>query len=365
MVISIIGILVLIKTANLPQKSSNSKPETTPKVSIIVPTRNEERNIENCLNSLLAISYPDYEIIVVDGDSEDKTAEIVKSMISDYPQITFFKEPPLPEGWVGKSWGCYNGQKRATGEILLFTDADTIHTPESLNVMVNELESSNGFASLLTTQVFKSFWEHMLTIIFVIISIAVNGAKGNNQSHIANGQYMMFRRDTYDRLDGHEVVKDSVIEDLALGSFAASQGTPPKLLTHKNLVFTRMYQSLGDIHRGFSKNIALGMEKVGLQNVTKAAIITMWGMFGIFLCTIMVFVNALTTFSLIIVLGNYLIFSLTLFVFESNISSTGTVFVLFYPIYFIMFWIIVGRSIIQTRVKKQISWKNRSYAVQT
>lgn len=123
-------------------------PESPPLVSVLIPTRDEEANIEACLKSLQNQDYPNFEILVLDDNSTDNTAKIVERMAAEDMRIRLFMSEPLPEGWVGKSFGCYQLAQKARGSWLLFVDADTIHAPHMLrSVLALAIESKTGLLS--------------------------------------------------------------------------------------------------------------------------------------------------------------------------------------------------------------------------
>ena len=160
-----------------------------PKVSIIVPVRNEEKRLEASLDSLLSLDYPNFEVMIVDGSSEDATERIAER----YHKFKFIPEGELPEGWIGKVWGCWVGAKNSTGEILLFTDADVKHNKNSLKLIVNHLLSNSLEAlSVITHQEAKSFWERTMFVVLFLIFIVSGGSKESKNekstSSIANGQ---------------------------------------------------------------------------------------------------------------------------------------------------------------------------------
>ena len=357
-----VGSVFILYRTSLPRQISLGVPETQPLVSIIIPARNEEQNLPRLLDSLVQLNYPAVEILVIDGHSTDRTADVATS----YPGVEVIAEPPRPQEWVGKPWACYTGYKQASGQILLFTDADTYHTPDSLNTTVKALQQSRGFLTLLTTQEFGSFWEHILAIVFLIISISVRGSQGTSRANIANGQYMMFTRQCYESLGTHQVVKNSIIEDLAMGTHAASRGVPPFLCAHHNLVTTRMYRNLAGIREGFGKNLALGVNQTGFGSILSAGVITFWGLGGFLILFIQLLVGdlpALVIWDWLILLLGYTSFVLVLFLLEKNISTRGTVYVLLYPMYFLVFELIVLVSFFQTFIRKEITWKGQQYEV--
>src|SRR6478609_2738609 len=119
----------------------SSKPHNTPKVSVILPARNEEMFIEKCINSLLEQDYENYEIIAIDDRSDDNTGEIIKKIAKKNSKIVYVLAEPKPERWTGKNWACMEGFRRSSGELLLFTDADTFHTKKTISLAVDHLLS--------------------------------------------------------------------------------------------------------------------------------------------------------------------------------------------------------------------------------
>jgi hypothetical protein len=226
-------------------------------VSVIVPERDEARNLPRLLASLRALRGVDVEILVVDGGSADGSRGIAEAA-----GVRVLDEPPLPEGWVGKCWACWTGRQAARGEWLLFTDADTWHAPDSL---ANAL-ARRGDAKLvtgLTMQELETAGERLvMPPVFSLIHAAVGG-EGEDVIHdpslaVANGQYILIEAATYDAIGGHAAVKGSVIEDLALARLAASQGVPAKFLDLSRDVRVRMYRGWREMFAGWRKSVASG-----------------------------------------------------------------------------------------------------------
>ncbi len=231
-----------------------------PKVSIIVPVRNEEKRLEASLDSLQSLDYPNFEVMIVDGSSEDATERIAER----YHKFKFIPEGELPEGWIGKVWGCWVGAKNSTGEILLFTDADVKHNKNSLKLIVNHLLSNSLEAlSVITHQEAKSFWERTMFVVLFLIFIVSGGSKESKNekstSSIANGQYFLLKRDCYFSINGHKGVYNNIVEDIALASKLKENKKKFQVVAGPEIASTRMYPSgLGDMWEGWSKNLYYG-----------------------------------------------------------------------------------------------------------
>jgi len=240
-----------------------------PRVSVIVPARNEAGNVERVLRSLAASEWPDLEIILVDDRSEDATAEIARGVARElhHPtlRIQVVEGQELPEGWLGKPWACMQGAQAATGEVLLFTDADTRHGPDLLGRAVTELRASGaGALTLAGRQLMESFWEAAVQPqIFTSMLLRYWNQRDRHpperwRDAIANGQFIMFERETYTAIGGHEAVRGEVVEDLKMAQQLVRSGHALEIRMAEDAFATRMYESLGDIVRGWSKNVVLG-----------------------------------------------------------------------------------------------------------
>ncbi|HET9986837.1 MAG TPA: glycosyltransferase family 2 protein [Longimicrobiales bacterium] len=237
-----------------------------PLVSIVVPARNEEHNIGACLATLLASCYPRREIVVVDDASTDMTGEIARALAARSPvPVTVITGEPLPPGWFGKPWACAQGVRRARGELLLFTDADTRHDDDLLGHAVGALDAERAdLVTALGRQELCTFWErlvmpHVLTMIF----LRYGGLRRINRPRdprdvIANGQFILVRRSVYDAVGGHEAVRGEVVEDLRLAQRVAMAGHRVFAAHAEELLETRMYRRLRDLVEGWSKNLAAG-----------------------------------------------------------------------------------------------------------
>jgi chlorobactene glucosyltransferase len=238
-----------------------------PSLSIVVPARNEERQIEQCVRSLLGSRHPDFEVVVVDDQSSDATRAILERVALGEPRLRIVDGAALPEGWIGKSWALVQGARIARGAWLLFTDADTIHEPlAAASAQQFAIDGGYDVVSLLTDQETVGLAERLFlpTILFVIL-LGIGPLDDINDPRkrdvaIFNGQYVLASRAAYDAIGGHASVRDEIAEDLQLARLFKRDGRFRTFLagSTRPLVRTRMYRSFGEIWRGFVKNFAIG-----------------------------------------------------------------------------------------------------------
>ncbi len=239
--------------------------DDTESVSIVLPARNEAVHIEGCMRSILASQHPRFELIVVDDHSTDGTGDIARRVAANDPRARVLTNPDLPEGWFGKQWACQNGAALASGQILLFTDADTRHGPECLPRAVNARRIRGAdLLSVAGQQLMESFWEKLVQPhIFMLLLTRFGGSETISRAKspygkVANGQYLMITREAYDRVGQHAAVRSHVGEDLMLGQAVTRAGMSVQMVTGIEHLFTRMYSGLGDIIRGWGKNVWAG-----------------------------------------------------------------------------------------------------------
>lgn len=240
-------------------------PEPAPSVAVIVPARNEARNIANCVRSILTSDYPRLRLIVVDDHSTDGTGEIARAVAPEDPRLTIVTNPDLPPGWFGKQWACQNGANATDAEILIFVDADTRIVSDTVSRSVNGMLRTNAaLYTVASQQEMHTFWERLIQPqIFTVIAARYGGTEFiNNSRHvadkIANGQYLMLRRTDYDALGGHALVRAYVAEDLMLTQKYFAAGRTTIFTTGRAYVRTRMYTSLPELIEGWRKNVYAG-----------------------------------------------------------------------------------------------------------
>jgi glycosyltransferase involved in cell wall biosynthesis len=229
------------------------------RVSAIVPARNEEGAIAACVRSLIP-QEEIAEILVIDDQSSDRTAEIVRGLAAECAKVRLLKTAELPAGWVGKNNAVWIGANQARGEWLLFTDADAMHEVDSARKAL-EIAQQEGAAmvSFSPEQILGS-WYEKATIPYVYTRLAsrfrydeVNDPK--SAAVAANGQFILIRRDVYEAVDGHASVASNVLEDVALAARVKGAGHRLWFGSGKGMVRVRMYRSFAAMWEGWKKNL--------------------------------------------------------------------------------------------------------------
>jgi chlorobactene glucosyltransferase len=260
----------LVPFASLPRLASN-RPNLSDVsaaggtlVSVVVPARNESATIAIVVSSVLASTYEPLELLVVDDRSTDDTAAMVERLAAEDRRLRLVRGAPLPEGWYGKPWACFQGYRAARGDLLLFTDADTRHEPELLARAVGALRAERAdLVTVAPRQRCETFWERLvMPQIWLLLGVRYHPSRVNRARRerdvIANGQFILVPRGSYEAAGTHEAVRHEVAEDLALAQAFHRAGRKIHFAFAERLMETRMYQSLPHLVEGWSKNVYLG-----------------------------------------------------------------------------------------------------------
>ena len=235
-----------------------------PLISVIIPARNEQRNIRRCVQALIAQTYPNYELIVIDDRSSDATPHILSELGKEDSRLHLIHGAELTPGWAGKPHALVQGAAIAHGRWLCFMDADTFAMPGLLTSAYRlALQHHADLFSILTDQELGSFWEKtILPLVFLGLSFGFPAQRVNDPTKpdaICNGQFILIRRSVYDQIGGHSAVKDRVDEDKALAILVKRAGYRLVLADGRKVARTRMYTSLPEMWEGWTKNIYLGL----------------------------------------------------------------------------------------------------------
>ncbi len=234
------SMLISFKTTPYLDKFEKTKHDN-PKVSIILPARNEEEFLGKCLDTLIDQDYPNYEIIAIDDSSEDKTGKIIAKYAQQNSKVIHVSAKPKPEGWMGKNWACIEGYKKATGELLLFTDADTTHKNNVISLSVNHLLTFNLDALTAIPKMISIDWWTKITLpmISTFLHTRFSALRVNDPSKKTGyffGSFFIIKRETYEKVGTHEGVRQEIIEDGALGKKVKESGFKMKMVRGDHLI---------------------------------------------------------------------------------------------------------------------------------
>lgn len=243
-----------------PRLEKMPNPTSFPKVSLLIPARNEAKNMDTLLPLLSAIEYPQLEILILNDHSEDETAQ----MIREYGgKVRLIEGRELPLDWLGKNWACEQLAENAKGEILIFCDADVKMAQRSVAATVGMMQMQRLDAlTCLPKQIMETWAEK--AVLPVLLFLPLLGFVPLNQIpkismpalSVGCGQWFAFTRRAYEILGRHESVKDVIVEDMALGRRVKEKGLILGAVISSNFVATRMYTSFSTVWMGFSKNLA-------------------------------------------------------------------------------------------------------------
>lgn len=266
-VIIISTIIVVYNFFTAPQlKNKLQDLDYAPFVSILIPARDEEKNIGGCLDSLLNQHYNNCEIIVYDDQSKDSTAEIVNQYKKKHSRILLISGTSLPGDWLGKNWACHQLSLKAGGDLLLFIDADILLDEHAINSAIHLYQQKQvSMLSVFPTQIVKSFGESLTVplmkwLLLTFLPLLKVYASPQNSFVAANGQFIMFDRSVYFDIGGHEKVKSEAVEDMEFARILKRRGKKIIAAIGGGVVFCRMYRNFEEAFNGFTKNFYPGFK---------------------------------------------------------------------------------------------------------
>ena len=232
-----------------------------PMVSVLIPARNEELNIRECVVSVLSQDYDNYELLVLDDNSEDKTHDILISIMEETKKLKVLRGAELPAGWAGKNWACHQLSEAANGELLLFIDADTRMKNGCIRSLVGSVQyTKSDLVSALPAQETGTWGEKFIVpvmhwSILCFFPLALAYIFRPVSLAVSNGQCMCFIRDAYRSIGGHAAVSNSVVEDKDLTRLITKKGMRWRLVDGSDIISCRMYRSSQEAFDGLVKNL--------------------------------------------------------------------------------------------------------------
>jgi len=335
--------------------------EGLPRVSVVIAARNEELDLPATLDDLLAQDYPNLEILAVEDGSTDRTREVIDARA---PRVRRVDPPPLPPDWVGKNWACWNGARAATGNWLLFEDADMRMPPSTVRTAVEWAQREHADLATLMPQIeMRSFWERVVLPFYVQVVLTYFRAphvnRPRSKAAMANGQFWLTPRSSYDATGGHEAVHRIVLEDVAIARRYRAAGRTLRVAWSPSLLQTRMYRNRAEMFEGLLKNIH------GTEYSLARQAILIAGLVGMFLLPLALLPYGLLTGTVdLTLLGAVLYVAL----FGKHAAFTRALgapwyYGLLFPVAVVYYVVLLGTSLGRGLRGKPVSWKGRSYSM--
>lgn len=339
------------------------------KVSVCIPARNEEKNIENCIRSLMDQSYKNYEVLVLNDNSEDRTGEILLSLSKEFPdRLRVFTGKPLEEGWTGKIFALNQLIKETRGEYLLLTDADTIHKKDSIafamtNMKVHKADMLSGYIK----EKVVTFGERItIPLIFMLTSFVLplflNRITPFPFTSVAIGQYIMIKKNVFESVGGYEAMKTLISEDVFLARYIKKHGYKTIFTDCKRAALCRMYTGYTESVNGITKNIFSFLSNNSAIILTAIIAVSLFLLlpFPLFIGTLISNVTAggwITTSTVLLGINVFVMFVVWSLVTGSQHLPFSTPFL--YPILFGNLVYMATLSYVRTITGKGYVWKGR------
>ena len=357
------------KTPYLDKFENTSK--ELPKVSIILPARNEEKFIGKCLESFVQQDYTNYEIIAVDDSSSDKTWDIIEKYAKSSEKVVPVKADTKPDGWMGKNWACIEGFKHATGDLMLFTDADTTYSKKVVTLAVTHLLSENLDALTVIPRLIclDKITKITLPMLSTFLHSRYSALNVNNPKKGIGyffGSFFIIRKEIYQKIGTHEKVKQEIVEDGALGKITKESGFALKMVRGEHLLDALYSRSPKEMWHGLQRL----MVPLYHQNKSYAIGVFFAVLFILFipvpfLIYSLVFVE--TSISFIPLLISTFLSTGTIFMAAFMETKMGlnlkSVFALFAPIGGLIVACGFLSGILQANKSSAVSWRGRKYSV--
>ena len=342
------------------------RPSRLPRVSIVIPARDEEGRIERAVTSHLSQNYPDFEVIAVDDRSGDRTGEILARLARDDRRLTVVAGSDPPAGWLGKPHALHQGARAASGELLLFADADVVYDPRTLGELVALLEGGRlDFVALLPRFEAEGFWESVLMPF-------VPGAYFGGIGFLANldrprwvaagaGAGNLIRRSVYASVGGHAALKDSVVDDVRLALKTKRAGFRARAVRAEDRVSVRMYRGLAGVVNGFTKNIAYTMNGFlgALLLALTAALTVLWIVPPLALAAGLLGVPVEPRDALLAAAAFALVVAARLFTAAALGDAAWPAIT--HPIMAAIWGFIICRSLYQRFIRRRLVWRGREF----
>jgi glycosyltransferase involved in cell wall biosynthesis len=350
------------KVADISLESWNRKPANNPRVSIIVPARNEEKHIEEALSKLLALDYDNYEVIAVNDRSTDRTGEVMDRVAAS-PQahgclkVIHIKE--LPPQWLGKTHAMWTAAEQATGDWLLFTDADVLYKPETIRRAITYAEVEQaGHVVLFPQMIMKTPGERMMIAFFQTLFMFGHRpwkvADPKAKDHIGVGAFNLIRRAAYEKVGTYERLRMEVLDDMKLGKVVKEAGIPQRNVFGADLISIHWAEGAHGVMNNLTKNFFAVLSfrwELTMICCFGLAYLNLWPFLGVFLAP--GWARAPYALALICMLSIY--------IGMSRRSSIAPYYFVLHPVSSILFVYTLFHSMLLTLRKKGVVWRGTFY----
>ncbi|MEP6470927.1 MAG: glycosyltransferase [Acidobacteriota bacterium] len=349
----------------LSRRASGLRSGLLPRVSIVIPARDEAAGIEGTVRSHLAQDYPDFHVVVVDDRSRDGTAEIVEAIAREDPRLTLVRGNEPPDGWLGKPHALWQGARVADGDRILFADGDVRYEPRALSEAVSVMDDRGlDLLAFFPRLEARGFWENVLMpylAVAVFLGLGFLARVRRFPIAMGAGAGNLIRRRTYDAVGGHAALRDSVVDDVRLAGTVKRAGFRVAAFRAEDRVSVRMYEGFRGVWNGFTKNIAWvysgfgGILLFGLTMVLLAVSIAP------------ALVLVLAAIGAKVPKGDVL---LAAAIFASSVLLRGTLAAVLggplwpaatHPIMTAVWAGLMGRSLFQRFIRRRLTWRGREF----
>jgi glycosyltransferase involved in cell wall biosynthesis len=337
--------------------------DTLPSVSVLIPTRNEAKNIGACLRGALTQDHPKYEVIVVDDSSTDSTVQIAQNVAANTQRLRVFRGRPVAPHWFGKTYAQYQAAQVSRGEYLLFLDADVMLDRRALSYMVTAAKKTGaGILSILPLQVKEGFWEGLLGPfkyfhLFLFFPTYAMDWPWEAMAAYANGQCMLIERNAYKKIGGHSGASETLREGADMAKLLKLKGGKIRLLSGSGIARARLYGGPPDLWDGFTRFLY-----TLAHHTVAGAMLMILVYLMLFVLPVIKVILALATGAKLLSVGLPLIqigLGMAMFLAATGRYGLALSEVLFFPLGAAVWIGMIGKSISVSMGKQGVNWKGR------
>lgn len=351
-------ILTVLNLAFLPRLKA--APPSNSFVSLLIPMRNEERNVESLIRNLKCLTHRSLEVIILDDGSTDQTSELLRKSIGEDPFFKVIAGKPLPEGWVGKVHACHQLSVEAKGEYLFFLDADVRIAPDTIEKVLAEMDRRRsglitGFPRFPVKPLLGKLlvpFQHFL--VFFHLPLVMANYTTFPAFTAAHGAFMFFKRDAYESIGGHQAVRSSLLEDVHITRLVKKKGWKATLINNTEDAVCHMYDTNREVWEGFLKNIYIGLG----QNPFMVGVSSLF-YFAFYFLPLPLFGYGIISFQEIYCLPLIVVWAQTFIIDRTSNQSSHHFWLM--PLASLALIAIMWASMLKRIRKQTYKWKGRSY----